>query len=257
MKQEMNFTGYIDRYLEGTMENSELIWFQKELDGNVELQEDLRMQKKLNGLIVENQTICLQEQLNMIHSNLFKESEIKTSVFSEPKRNKVLYLTMGIAASCMLLTIIISKQLNTNISKNDIYNKYFEPANIGMVFRSAGNGEINDELRSAMSMYEQKNYVNAINLFEDILNKDSSRIGLNLYSGISHMEIKEYDEANKRFNKIIDQNSNAFIESAKWYLGLCYLMTDKENQAKNVFTDISKSNSYYNKDAKKILKQMN
>ena len=70
------------------------------------------------------------------------------------------------------------------------------------------------------------------------------------------MEINEYGEANKKFNKIIDHKANAFIESAQWYLGLCYLRTEKSEKAKDIFSSIANSRSYYNKDARRILKKM-
>lgn len=256
MKEEMNFTGYIDRYLDGTMSQSELKWFQKELEGNAQLQDDLRMQKKLNFLISDQKTISLQAQLESIHNDLFKDEKVGKGFTSQSKK-KFLYTTMAVAASCVFFFVIITKQSSVDIDKNNIYTEYFKPADIGMVFRTSSDNVINSDLRSAMTLYESKKYKQAINIFEDILNKDSSRIGLNLYSGISHMEVKEYEEANKNFNKIINHKANAFIESAQWYLGICYLMTDDNEKAKEVFADISKSTSYYKKDAKRILKKMN
>ena len=124
-----------------------------------------------------------------------------------------------------------------------------------MSFRTAEN-VVDNDLRSAMILYEQKEYTKAIELFENILKADESRIGLNLYTGISHMEIKEYAEANKNFKKIIDHKANAFIESAEWYLGLCYLMTDDTVKAEEIFVDIAGKNGYYRKEAKRILKML-
>jgi tetratricopeptide (TPR) repeat protein len=257
MKQEMNFIVYIDRYLAGTMSESELKWFQKELNGNAQLQEEFRMQKKLNDLFVEQKTISLQAQLELIHNEIFKSDKNVIGNIALLGKKKIVYTTMAVAASCMLFFLIIFKNTSNEINNKDIYTEYFKPADIGMVFRSADHAAINDDLRSAMVLYDGKKYNEAISIFEEILNKDSSRIGLRLYSGISHMEIKEYEEANKNFNKIINHKANAFIESAQWYLGLCYLMTDKSEKAKDVFNEISKSKSYYKTDAKKILKKMN
>ena len=70
------------------------------------------------------------------------------------------------------------------------------------------------------------------------------------------MEIKQYDEANKNFKRIIDHKANAFIESAEWYLGLCYLMTNDNLKAREVFEDIASSDGYYKKEARRILKKI-
>jgi tetratricopeptide (TPR) repeat protein len=254
MKQEIDFSRYIDRYLCGVMSSDERIWFLKEVEGNKLLQEDLQLHQKLNSLISEQKTISLQEQLNSIHKNLFDKGK-RFKPDRKPSR-KVIYYTIGIATSLVLSGIVISRQINTPLDSKYVYAEYFKPADIAMSFRSADNSAINNDLRLAMAFYENKKFNDAIRIFEDILNKDSSRIGLNLYSGISYMEIKEYAEANKKFNKIIDHKANAFIESAQWYLGLCYLMTEEPTKAKNVFMGIANSESYFRKDAKRILKKM-
>lgn len=256
MKHELNFTGYIDRYLNGTMSQNELNWFLKELDGNVQLQEELRMQKRLNDLIMDQKTISFQAQLELIHNELFKEDKFIKRFLPQGKK-KMLYTSMAVAASCFLFFLVITKHSSGNIDKNQIYTEYFKPAETGMVFRTSNDYGINIDLRKAMTLYEERKYNQAIGIFEEILNKDSSRIGLNLYSGISNMEIKEFDKANKNFNKIINHKANAFIESAQWYLGLCYLMTDDSKKAKEIFGTISKSSGYYSKDARKILKKIN
>jgi tetratricopeptide (TPR) repeat protein len=253
MKQEINYTRYIDRYLGGVMNSDEHIWFLKEIEGNSGLQEDLQLHQKLNSVISDQKTISLQAQLDSIHNNLFESG----SKFKIGKKNRnILFYTTGIAVSLILSGIVISKYFYTETDTKKVYSVYFEPADIGMSFRSGANDVINNDLRSAMVLYEDKKYKEAIRIFEDILVKDSSRIGLNLYSGISYMEIKDYAEANKKFNKIINHKANAFIESAQWYLGLCYLMTEDSGKAKDVFLCIANSESYYKKDAKRILKKM-
>ena len=254
MKQEIDYSRYIDRYLGGVMTSDERIWFLKEVEGNGRLQEDLQLNQKLNSLIADQETISLQAQLDSIHNNLYgSDQRVETGV---KKNRRIIYFSMGIAASLVLSGIVISKQFKTETDSHKIYSEYFRPADIGLSFRSAGSEVINNDLRSAMVLYEDKKYKDAIRIFEDILYKDSSRIGLNLYSGISYMEIKEYAEANKKFNKIIDQKANAFIESAQWYLGLCYLKTEESDKAREIFVSIANSESFYKKDAKRILKKM-
>jgi tetratricopeptide (TPR) repeat protein len=254
MKQEIDYSRYIDRYLGGVMNNDERDWFLKEAEGNSKLQEELQLHQKLNAMISDQETISLQAQLDSIHNNLFMPVRKRNIEIKVNKRK--IYYVLGIAASLVISGTIISKYYSKDADNLKVYAEYFKPADIGMSFRSSGNDAVNIDLRLAMVLYEDKKYQDAICIFEDILNKDSSRIGLNLYSGISYMEIKEYAKANKKFNKIIDHKANAFIESAQWYLGLCYLLTEESVKAKNVFEGIAKSDSYYKKDAKKILKKM-
>jgi tetratricopeptide (TPR) repeat protein len=254
MKQEMNYSWYVDRYLEGVMNDAERNWFEKELDGNKKLRTEMELQKKLSIAIADWKTTALQTQLDTIHKRL---NGNKVSIFkiSGTYRN-IIYISSAIAASIAISFLAFSKSLNTHLSISELYAQYYKPAEISMSFRSTGKN-MNNDLRSAMMLYENQKYVDAIQLFEKILKEDSSRIGLNLYSGISHMEIKQYNEANQKFKKIIDHKANAYIESAEWYLGLCYLMINKEEKAGKIFANIANNGSYYKKDARRILKKMN
>jgi tetratricopeptide (TPR) repeat protein len=251
MKQEMNYSRYVDRYLEGVMKNAELLWFEKELDGNKELQREIEMQKKLNSVILDKDSIELQNQLNNIHKRVYG-SIIPSFQVSKPARN-ILITSVCILLAAVFSYVILNKNLNNTSEK--LYARYYKPADISMSFRSSGN-VLNNDLRSAMSLYDSKKYNAAINLFEKILNEDASRVGLNLYSGISYMEIKQYAEANARFKKVIDQKSNAFVESATWYLGLCYLKTNEKEKARKVFAGIAGAGGYYKNDARHILKSL-
>jgi tetratricopeptide (TPR) repeat protein len=253
MKQEMNYSRYVDRYLEGVMNNAERIWFEKELDGNSELQKEIHLQQKLNTVIADQESIALQRQMNNIHKKIYGNI-IPDLNFSRSFKN-ILSLATGIAAVVAISAVIIIKSMSVNTT-DKIYTEYFKPADMSMSFRSSGE-VFNNDLRSAMTLYDNQKYVDAIQLFEKILKEDGSRIGLNLYSGISHMEINQYSEANERFKRIIDQKANTFVESAQWYLGLCYLRTNEIDKAKEIFAGISKTGIYYKKDARSILKRMN
>ena len=252
MKKELDFSRYVDRYLEGVMSIEERIWFEKELQGNDPLQREMELQKSVSAMLADQEVLDLQMQLNDIHDQYFGER--KTILNVDRKVKKILYFSSAAMVSLALSLFLLMHGVE-HTSNAELYARYFSPAEINMSFR-AGTPSGNNELRSAMMLYENKDYKEAIKLFEKILSEDNSRIGLNLYSGISHMEIKEYDEANKRFKKIIDHKASAFVESAEWYLGLCYLKMDDDQKAKEVFDGIVKGKSYYSKDAKRILRQM-
>ena len=252
MKKELDFSRYVDRYLDGVMSIEERVWFEKELQGNNELHLEIELQKSLNTMLENREVLELHGQLNDIHEQYFGER--KRVLNLDRKFKRVLYVSTAAVVSLTMTVFMLTHGIK-HTSGTELYAQYFKPAEINMSFR-AGSSVGDHELRSAMLLYENKNYEEAVKLFEKILSKDNSRIGLNLYSGISHMEVKEYSEANKRFEKIIDHKANAFVESAEWYLGLCYLKMNDEQKAKNIFADIANSESYYNKEAKSILRKM-
>ena len=252
MKQEMNYSEYVDRYLDNVMSKEERIWFEKELEGNLKLQNEVRLQKNLHAAIADQETLALEEQLNAIHDQVYKPWAVR---ISKSSIKRAMTIVSGAAVVLALVSVILVSQKNKP-SSADLYAEYFKPAEVGMSFRTAENA-VSNELRTAMMLYESKRFDEAILLFEQILNDDDSRIGLNLYSGISHLEVNRYDEADLRFKKIIDHKANAFIESAEWYLGLCYLLKEEEEEAIEVFREIADKKGYYAKDAKKILNKLN
>ena len=76
-----------------------------------------------------------------------------------------------------------------------------------------------------------------------------------VYEGISYMELEQFDRANGQFALIIQDQTNAFVESAEWYLGLCYLKTDR-SKALRTFEQIEKRKGYYSDDARRILRKI-
>jgi tetratricopeptide (TPR) repeat protein len=253
MKQEIDYSRYVDRYLDGVMEAEEKIWFEKELDGNNDLQSELSFQKKISGALADKDALDLSVQLDNIHSKAYKPWSRSINVPGQSRRS--IFILGSIAASVVILMAIWLNYSKKNISGAELYAEYYQPAEINMSFRTAED-IIDSDLRSAMLLYKNKDYTSAIQLFERILSSDPSRIGLNLYSGISYMELSHYDKANENFQKIIDHKANAFIESAQWYLGLCYLKTGDVDKANEIFNTIAAREGYYKKEAKKVLKRI-
>jgi tetratricopeptide (TPR) repeat protein len=103
-----------------------------------------------------------------------------------------------------------------------------------------------------MNHFANRDYANAINSFNQVPDNMLGR----LYAGFSYMHLEEYDDAEKKFKEIIDEGNNMFIDQAAWHLGLCYLATDKTEQAKTTLTDIANSNTFYKTKALELLTRM-
>ena len=253
MKNNLNFDEFIERYLDGEMGEQEKIWFEKELDANPRLQKELELRKNINSAIQEKDVMGLRGQLEEIYSTPeHQETVVKRSTSIFNRKLLVLVSTVLILIAGSLLILLLKSNSYTN---EEIYAMYYQPYEATLNFRSADNG-IDNDLRTAMQYYEDRDFRNALVLFEKILLLDGSRIGLNLYSGISHMEINEFDNAHSKFQKIIDHNHNLFIEQAEWYLGFCYLMTDNTEKAKKQFNEIAEKDGYYAPKAMEILNKM-
>jgi len=141
------------------------------------------------------------------------------------------------------------------MDSSEVFEKYYNPYEITVTHRS-GNTEVDRLLLNAFEKYEEKNYEQALVLFEEVLETRKNDMALNLYSGISYMEEEKYQKAKTSFDNIISDKDNLFIEQAKWYLGMCYLKTENTEKAENVLKEIIKEESYYKDVAVKVLKDL-
>ena len=144
---------------------------------------------------------------------------------------------------------------NPNLDNPTIYEKYYSPYEVSGTYRS-GNTEMDRLLFNAFDRYDEKDYEQALVLFEEVLQSREKDMAANLYSGITYMEEEKYQKAKTSFNKIISNNNNLFIEQAKWYLALCYLNTAKTDEARVILSEIIKEESYYKEMAVRVLKDL-
>jgi len=249
MKHQINYSEFIERYLDGEMTGQELIWFEKELDSSEWLQKEVKLRKKVNQAILDEDSMKYRDELEDAYAVYMADGE-------ESSNKKRKFMVAGSALISVLAGVILILNLTGKQYTNEqLFDRYYESYESNTTFRSA-DIEMNSDLVQAMQFYENKNYNEALKLFESILLTDPSRIGLNFYSGISRMEIKEYELAGKSFGKIIDDRYNIYIEQAEWYLSLCYIITNQDDKAIPLLEKIIDGNGFYHKDAGSILRKL-
>lgn len=239
----------IEEFLDGDLSNDQLKEFENDLLNDPDLQTELDLHKQVDEAIMENDIMELRSKLEAI--------EIPPR---EVEKRKHKYLTKwNIVAASFVLFLGIGSLLyignNKNYSNKKVYSNYYKPYNVVMNTRSA-DVNIDNMLVTALKSYEARNYGKALVLFQQILDKDSTNITSNFYSGISNMEISEYNKANKNFTRVLRDKNNLFIEQSEWYLGFCYLMTNERDKAIKQFNTIAKGNSFYKAKAQEILNKL-
>ena len=253
MEGKINYSEFIDRYLDNDLSGPELNWFEKELDSNSELQAELKLQKELNEALGQEDILDLREKLNAIHE----------MVDPEPARKRIKRTLSGnwagiAAASAVILVAIgflLSNFMNPKQTAEELFNQHYEPYVVPTNYRSAA--DINIVFHKALIEYKNQDYQKALQLFEKVLFEDESRMDVTLLTGISNLEIENYNKANNSFQKVINHNDNLFIEQAEWYLALCYLKTGKQEKAHLQFGKMITDNSLYKVAAEDILNKLN
>ncbi|MGQ1911732.1 hypothetical protein ACT3CE_18385 [Marinifilum sp. RC60d5] len=240
----------IEDFLDGELSDEQLKKFEKDLLTDIDLKEDLQLHKEVDDAIMENDIMALRNKLEAI----------ETPSGAKRKRKIKFLSKWNLAAASIVLFIGIGSLMflldNKNSYSNEkVYSSYYKPYNVVINTRSSDIA-VDNILVSALKSYESKDYRTALGLFQKILDKDSTNITSNFYSGISNLEINQYNKANRNFTRVLKHKNNLFIEQSEWYLGFCYLMTNERQKAIKQFNLIAQGNSFYKTKAQEILDKL-
>ncbi len=246
-------TKTIEQFINGELSGKELIDFETRLKSDPKFRAEYELQIEVDDAISQKDIMELRNQLSVI---LNKQNKPQTKV-SRITKGTFYRIAAAITVLAVVGSTLIYTQLNQSYSPEDIFTQNYEPYN-GFIDRSASGDDQFDEIMvNAFINYENKDYKAALVGFKAILKTDEVNIPVNFYSGISNLELENFNEASKFFKLIIEHFDNYFVEQSNWYLGLCYLKMNKNENAIRKFKEISESDSYYKEKAIDILKKIN
>ncbi|MBN1186410.1 MAG: tetratricopeptide repeat protein [Bacteroidales bacterium] len=247
---KINYSLFIEKYLDGEMNETELKWFEKELEGNPQLQKELKLREEVNLAIAESDIMELRDELNTIYKDQYPER------IPSRKIQNLRKIIIPIAASLIIAFITFAvKPFNRDYTNQELVARYYTPYDAGMNYRSAATEEEN-LLKAAYENYREKRFEHAIKYFEAALQKDENNMASHFYTGMSYFELKKYNPAETNFETVITNRENLYLDQAEWYLGLCYLASNNREKALVIFRKISQSDSFYARKAKKLSRKM-
>ena len=197
------------------------------------------------GAIEDEHKIALRETLHNVHYKETLSNKYVISIMSW----KVQSIAASIAIFLLVGASFFFNMTNSSTNEN-LFEQYYSTQNSILTVRSSSTdlSPVND----GMKYFDQQNFEKALNAFE--LAPDN--VVAKLYSGFSYMELKQFDQAIVEFKEIVNKKDNLFIDQAEWNLGLCYIITNNTDQAKEVLTRITNSNTIYNIRAQQLLEDM-
>jgi len=243
----------IDEKLSGELRGEELEAFDRDLMNDPELMAEFELHKEIDEAIQESEVIELRKKLDLVHD--LTQNKKQPGLLRTILRHK---LSRIAAASFVVLLIITSLSLyflrpDGNMSNDSLFKIYYQP-DAALLIR--GTNSQNATLIQAFQMYENKEYDNALTLFSKVLETDGENIPVQFYSGISYIELGQYQNALHPFDFIMEHNQNLYVERAEWYAALCFLKLNDNEHAVELFRQISLSNSSYKDKAHEILKSI-
>lgn len=250
---EKNLFELIDEKLSGELSAEELEDFDLDLQNDPDLNAEFELHKEIDEAIQESEVIELRKKLDLVHD--LTQNKKQPGLLRTILRHK---LSRIAAASFVVLLIFTSLSLyflrpDSNISNDSLFKIYYQP-DAAMLIR--GTNSQNATLIQAFQKYEKMDYPAALKLFSQVLDTDRENIPVQFYSGISYIELGQYQNALLPFQFIMDHKQNLYIERAEWYAALLYLKLNEDDNALNLFRNISHSNSFYKDKAHEILKSI-
>lgn len=243
-----DYSYFIERYISFEMTDSERQWFIREIEGNEDLRHEVDLRKRSEEILKKQATIALRTKLAEIEKQRAERKKAGALRRIAMVRYAAVFAGAAIITSLILFT---GRTLTSEEIVTEFYKAYEAPASQ----RSSAYNE-NTDYVLGLKYYNQQDYKNAASQFAKVLEKNPEDMQTHLLSGVSNMEEKRYTEAKSSFTTVINDNDNLFIESAKWYLALCYLKTQDKAKASSLLVSIKDEDGLYSKEAKKILRKI-
>lgn len=241
----------IEKYLDRELKAEDLRDLEDQMKIDPDFAKNVQLNKELNQAVMEKDVMKLRGQLQSIHEKHIDRRNLAGKVIKLFEEKT--YATSGIAAAIVLALVVGALLIFgvQNQSADNLFASYYQPDEAVMIVRSGSNPEDID-LKEALLAYHEKNYDNAIAL----LDKQDNNILAKYYLGLSYLETDRIDKAINTFKSIIDHNKNLFVEQAEWYLALCYVKNNQEEEAKIWFEKIADSESIFKEKAKRVIKNI-
>ncbi len=245
----IDFSYFIERYNAEEMSAAEKLWFEKELEGNENLRNEVNLRRRTDNVLKNQQdVIALRNKLTAITRSKVVDVPLETT-----KRGSFLKYALVISALVLIgsITLFSGKRL----SNEEVIAKYYKSYEATTALRS-GTSELNTDFVLALEYYNTSDYEKAAILFKKVLDSDPKNMQSAFLNGVANFEDKNYPDAKQSFNIVINDKNNLFIETANWYLAMCYIKTNDIPSAINQLENIYKEDGIYKKEAKKIIRKL-
>lgn len=162
-------------------------------------------------------------------------------------------LYTGIAVILFLIGLTIFSPFKA--SPEELYVNYLDVSELPSIV-DRGNSE-QKLLIKAQKLFEAKEYRQSLDILEkELSTSQKNKATVYLYTGISQMELGQFDKAEISFNTLIESK---LIDSpkGKWYKALLFLKQNNIKDATALLSEIAQSpDTYKSKEASELLDQL-
>lgn len=200
--------------------------------------------KEYEKLLKSDSTNLLKGTLQAVNS----EYQLK-----QTNKNKPWLLYTGIAVVLVLFGLKVFSPFKT--LPNELYANYIDLSELPSLVNRGDSKQ--KTLIKAQKLFETKAYDKSLTILEkEFTTVQKNKAAVYLYTGISQMELGQFNKAEISFNTLIESK---LIDSPKgiWYKALLFLKQNEPSKAKKMLLQITESsNNYKYKEASEILSKL-
>lgn len=235
----MNKEELIAQYLSNNLSEKEKKEFDLLISTDLEFASEVTFQKNLKVVIEKEEQQAVKSQLQ----DFDKE---ETSSFS--------YKKLMVAASVViLLGFSTFWYFNTSVNTEKLYAEHFEPYRniVHPIVRTEAEKDLKTK---AFTAYETKNYTEALELFNLLLEENTDET-ITFYKANVLLKLDKTNEALSIFEENL-KTPDSLDDKNSWYLALTHLRLNNIENAKAILKELDTSSSFKNKNVKQLLKKL-
>ncbi len=224
----------IDRYMSGELEDTELKAFEERMKNDPGFAEKVKLYMSLSQNLASR--FSGEKDLEDLRKNL---ATVSAKHLQEGEGAKVISLKWyywAAAASVALICLVLFYRDSSSLPE---YADYAVHQPLALAERG------NDSLRQqAEEAFNSKRYDRALGYFNNLLEVDSSNAELQLYKGITLLELDHIAQAESIFKQIKASNE-VYRDAAVWYLALGALKRHDYDECRTYLSQIPEDSDYY------------
>ncbi|MCS6929153.1 MAG: tetratricopeptide repeat protein [Saprospiraceae bacterium] len=245
----------IEDYFDNTLTPEERRIFEEQMQADPEFAQSVALVREMRERLGRHWThesadAALMETLRQIGQEYFKGTAL-------PERQKLtksiaIFSRIVQAAAAMLVLAIAAWFFILRPPKHErLYAQYKAFPEASFTTRNVSAVSL---LEEASRAFNERQYEEALTLFERYLEEDPNNTEVRYFAGLCLIEIRRYDEARKVFAQIM--NIPAWADEAHWYTALAYLRENRIDECRRQLAFISAGGSRY-AQARQLLEQLN
>jgi len=243
MSEEEKNIELLDRYLDGTLPQSEAEALTQRLQTDLPLRQLLHDLKAIRAGL---QQAARQDVLQILKS---AEESVDTMP-SQSKLKPMMAWSLGIAAIIVLAVVTISIW-PAKPKPEELFAQYFEP--YPNVVMPLVRGTVDtSQAQLAFQQYETANYHAALRTFQKTELTQKEQL---FYVGICYLILQQSDDALTSF-KLYQEQSISPTLPVDWYTALAYLQKNEIEQARSLLEKLSRGNTGFQPKATKLLQKL-